>query len=166
MATLRHQAEPQLAPAAKFRELVAKVREARPADNLDLITKAYEYSERLHAGQVRASGDPYLIHPLEVALVLAEMKMDPTAIAAGLLHDSVEDTTITIEEIQREFGDQVAHIVEGVTKISRIDLASREERQAENVRKMLLAMVDDIRVVLIKLADRLHNMRTLEHLAA
>ncbi len=165
MATLR-QPSAQLEPAAKFRELLATVRDARPTDSLDLVTKAYEYSERLHAGQVRASGDPYLIHPLEVALVLAEMKMDPTAIASGLLHDSVEDTSITIAEIQKEFGDQVAHIVEGVTKISRIDLASREERQAENVRKMLLAMVDDIRVVLIKLADRLHNMRTLEHLPA
>src|SRR5262245_37687344 len=151
MATLR-QPSAQLEPAAKFRELLAKVRDARPTDSLELVTKAYEYSERLHAGQVRASGDPYLIHPLEVALVLAEMKMDPTAIASGLLHDYVEDTSITIAEIQREFGDQVAHIVEGVTKISRIDLASREERQAENVRKMLLAMVDDIRVVLIKLA--------------
>src|ERR1700751_6361719 len=92
------------------------------------------------------------------------MKMDPVAIAAGLLHDSVEDTSVTIEDIRNEFGEQVAHIVEGVTKISKIDFAPREERQAENVRKMVLAMVDDIRVVLIKLADRLHNMRTLKHL--
>jgi GTP diphosphokinase / guanosine-3',5'-bis(diphosphate) 3'-diphosphatase len=104
------------------------------------------------------------VHPLEVALVLAEMKMDPVAIAAGLLHDSVEDTSVTIVDIRKEFGEQVAHIVEGVTKISKIDFATREEAQAENLRKMMLAMVDDIRVVLIKLADRLHNMRTLEHL--
>jgi GTP pyrophosphokinase len=113
---------------------------------------------------MRASGEPYIIHPLEVAEVLAEMKMDATAIAAGLLHDSVEDTPATNEEIASEFGDQVAHIVEGVTKIDKIQFANREDRQAENVRKMLLAMVSDIRVVLIKLADRLHNMRTLQHL--
>src|ERR1700723_2484603 len=113
---------------------------------------------------MRASGEPYIIHPLEVAEVLAEMKMDATAIAAGLLHDSVEDTPATNEEIAAEFGDQVAHIVEGVTKIDKIQFANREDRQAENVRKMLLAMVSDVRVVLIKLADRLHNMRTLQHL--
>jgi GTP pyrophosphokinase len=104
------------------------------------------------------------VHPLEVALVLAEMKMDPVAIAAGLLHDSVEDTSVTVVDIRKEFGEQVAHIVEGVTKISALDFVTREEQQAENLRKMMLAMVDDIRVVLIKLADRLHNMRTLEHL--
>jgi GTP pyrophosphokinase len=113
---------------------------------------------------MRASGEPYIIHPLEVAEVLAEMKMDATAISAGLLHDSVEDTPATNEEIAAGFGDQVAHIVEGVTKIDKIQFANREDRQAENVRKMLLAMVSDVRVVLIKLADRLHNMRTLEHL--
>src|SRR5215469_6667229 len=148
----------------RFEGLLAQVAEARPNDDLSIIRKAYELSERYHAGQLRASGEPYLMHPIEVALVLAEMKMDPQAIAAGLLHDSVEDTSITIEEIEKQFGEQVAHIVEGVTKISKIDFASGEERQAENVRKMLLAMVDDIRVVIIKLADRLHNMRTLEYL--
>ena len=113
---------------------------------------------------MRASGEPYIIHPLEVGEVLAEMKMDSTAISAGLLHDSVEDTPATNEEIEAGFGDQVAHIVEGVTNIDKIEFANREDRQAENVRKMLLAMVSDVRVVLIKLADRLHNMRTLEHL--
>jgi GTP pyrophosphokinase len=113
---------------------------------------------------MRASGEPYIIHPLEVAEVLAELKMDATAISAGLLHDAVEDTPATREEIQAAFGEQVAHIVEGVTKIDKIQFANREDRQAENVRKMLLAMVSDVRVVLIKLADRLHNMRTLEHL--
>ena len=117
-----------------------------------------------HQGQMRASGEPYIIHPLEVAEVLAELKMDATAISAGLLHDAVEDTPATREEIQAAFGEQVAHIVEGVTKIDKIQFANREDRQAENVRKMLLAMVSDVRVVLIKLADRLHNMRTLEHL--
>src|SRR5438874_10493794 len=150
---------------AKFEQLLAKVAENRPHDDLEIIRKAYEFSLKHHAGQTRASGEPYLIHPLEVAIVLADMKLDSTAIAAGLLHDAIEDTPVTDDDIRREFGDQVAHIVEGVTKIDKIEFASREERQAENVRKMVLAMVDDIRVVLIKLADRLHNVRTLKHLA-
>lgn len=149
---------------AKFQQLLAKVAENRPKDDPEIIRKAYEFSLKHHKGQTRASGEPYLIHPLEVAVVLADMKLDSTAIAAGLLHDAIEDTEVTHEDVRREFGDQVVHIVEGVTKIDKIDFASREERQAENVRKMVLAMVDDIRVVLIKLADRLHNMRTLQHL--
>src|SRR5262252_8272213 len=148
----------------KFQQLLAKVTENRPQDDLEIIRKAFDFSLVHHAGQTRASGEPFLIHPLEVALVLADMKLDSTAIAAGLLHDAIEDTPVTHEDLRREFGNQVAHIVEGVTKIGKIGLASREERQAENVRKMVLAMVDDIRVVLIKLADRLHNMRTLKHL--
>src|SRR5215469_5635108 len=149
---------------AKFHQLLGKVAENRPSDDLEIIRKAYDFSLKHHQGQTRASGEPYLIHPLEVSLVLADMKLDSTAIAAGLLHDAIEDTPVTHEDVRREFGDQVAHIVEGVTKIDKIDFASREERQAENVRKMVLAMVSDIRVVLIKLADRLHNMRTLKHL--
>src|SRR5476651_1245243 len=149
---------------AKFQQLLAKVAENRPKDDPEIIRKAYEFSLKHHQGQTRASGEAYLIHPLEVAVVLADMKLDSTAIAAGLLHDAIEDTDVTHEDVRREFGEQVVHIVEGVTKIDKIDFASREERQAENVRKMVLAMVDDIRVVLIKLADRLHNMRTLEHL--
>jgi guanosine-3',5'-bis(diphosphate) 3'-pyrophosphohydrolase len=164
MATLREQFATNVLTVTKFRELMRRMRAHRPEDSLDLIRKAYEYSQKHHAGQTRASGEPYLVHPLEVALVLAEMKMDPVAIAAGLLHDSVEDTSVTVVDIRKEFGEQVAHIVEGVTKIGAIDFATREEQQAENLRKMMLAMVDDIRVVLIKLADRLHNMRTLEHL--
>jgi guanosine-3',5'-bis(diphosphate) 3'-pyrophosphohydrolase len=164
MATLRQQFATNVLTVTKFRELMRRMRANRPNDDLELIRKAYEFSQKHHAGQSRASGEPYLIHPLEVALVLAEMKMDPVAIAAGLLHDSVEDTSVTVVDIRKEFGEQVAHIVEGVTKISAIDFATREEQQAENLRKMMLAMVDDIRVVLIKLADRLHNMRTLEHL--
>src|SRR5450631_2864295 len=166
MATLRQQIATNVLTVTRFRELMKKLRENRPNDDLNLVRKAYEFSQKHHAGQTRASGEPYLVHPLEVALVLAEMKMDPVAVAAGLLHDSVEDTSVTIVDIRKEFGEQVAHIVEGVTKISRIDFATREEQQAENLRKMMLAMVDDIRVVLIKLADRLHNMRTLEHLPA
>jgi GTP pyrophosphokinase len=165
MATLRHQIATNVLTVTKFRDLLKTVRANRPNDDLEVIRKAYDFALRHHKGQSRASGEPYLVHPLEVACVLAEMKLDSTAIAAGLLHDAIEDTNVTNEEIQREFGDQVAHIVEGVTKISKIDFATKEERQAENVRKMVLAMVDDIRVVLIKLADRLHNMRTLGHLA-
>ena len=164
MASLRQQIATTALTLTKFRELMKRMQENRPQDDLTIVKKAYDYSLKNHEGQTRASGAPYLIHPLEVALVLAEMKMDPIAIAAGLLHDSVEDTSVTITDIQRDFGEQVAHIVEGVTKISKIDFATREEQQAENLRKMMLAMVDDIRVVLIKLADRLHNMRTLEHL--
>src|SRR5690348_18341460 len=164
MATLREHIATNMLTVTKFRELLRRMRENRPNDDLELVRKAYEFSQKHHSGQQRASGEPYLVHPLEVALVLAEMKMDPVAVAAGLLHDSVEDTSVTIQDISKEFGEQVAHIVEGVTKISKIDFATREEQQAENLRKMMLAMVDDIRVVLIKLADRLHNMRTLEHL--
>jgi GTP pyrophosphokinase len=164
MATLREQIATTTLHVTKFRELMNRMQENRPNDDLAIIRKAYEYSQKYHSGQTRASGEPFLVHPLEVALVLAEMKMDPIAVAAGLLHDSVEDTATTIVDIRKEFGEQVAHIVEGVTKISQIDFATREEQQAENLRKMMLAMVDDIRVVLIKLADRLHNMRTLEHL--
>src|SRR5271170_5477021 len=150
--------------ADKFRKLLDVVRANRPGDDLDVIRKAWEFCLEHHKGQKRASGEPYVLHPLEVALVLAEMKLDSTAIAAGLLHDAVEDTPVTTEDITTKFGEQVAHIVEGVTKIDKIQFANREDRQAENVRKMLLAMVSDVRVVLIKLADRLHNMRTLEHM--
>jgi GTP pyrophosphokinase len=164
MATLRQQIATTALTLTKFRDLMKRMQENRPQDDLSIIKKAYDYSLKNHEGQTRASGEPYLVHPLEVALVLAEMKMDPVAVASGLLHDSVEDTSVTIADIRKEFGEQVAHIVEGVTKISKIDFATREEQQAENLRKMMLAMVDDIRVVLIKLADRLHNMRTLEHL--
>src|SRR5258708_9935590 len=164
MTTVREQIATNVLTVTKFRELLRDMRENRPNDDLELVRKAYEFSQKHQSGQQRAWGEPYLVHPLEVALVLAEMKMDSVAVAAGLLHDSVEDTTVTIVDIRKEFGEQVAHIVEGVTKIGKIDFSSREEQQAENLRKMMLAMVDDIRVVLIKLADRLHNMRTLEHL--
>ena len=148
----------------RFERLLRQVQANRPTEDVGLIRKAWDFCVQHHQGQMRASGEPYIIHPLEVAEVLAEMKLDATAIAAGLLHDAVEDTPATSQEIEANFGDQVAHIVEGVTKIDKIQFANREDRQAENVRKMLLAMVSDVRVVLIKLADRLHNMRTLEHL--
>src|SRR5437016_8582625 len=164
MTTLREQIATNVLTVTKFRELLKDMRENRPNDDLELVRKAYEFSQKNHSGQQRASGEPYLVHPLEVALVLAEMKMDSVAVAAGLLHDSVEDTSVTIVDIRKEFGQQVAPIVQGVTKISQIDFSTPEEQPAENLRKMMLAMVDDVRVVLIKLADRLHNMRTLEHL--
>ena len=154
----------QAAIDRRFETLLRKVQANRPTEDVALIRKAWEFCVQHHKGQMRASGEPYVIHPLEVAEVLAEMKLDATAIAAGLLHDAVEDTPATSEQIEADFGDQVAHIVDGVTKIDKIQFANREDRQAENVRKMLLAMVTDVRVVLIKLADRLHNMRTLEHL--
>ena len=149
----------------KFAQLLDTIRRNRPSDDTNIIRQAWQFCLEHHNGQLRASGEPYVLHPLEVALVLAEMKLDSTAIAAGLLHDAVEDTPVTTEDIVAKFGEQVAHIVEGVTKIDKIQFANREDRQAENVRKMLLAMVSDVRVVLIKLADRLHNMRTLEHLS-
>ena len=148
----------------KFERLLATVHENRPGDDLDIIRRAWAFCLQQHEGQKRASGEPYIIHPLEVGQVLAELKMDSTAIAAGLLHDAVEDTDVTTAEIAKQFGEQVAHIVEGVTKLDKIKFANREDHQAENIRKMLLAMVTDVRVVIIKLADRLHNMRTLEHL--
>ena len=149
---------------ARFNQMLELVHANRPQDDLNLIRWAWIFCVQHHSGQKRASGEPYIIHPLEVAMVLAEWKMDSTAIAAGLLHDAVEDTDVTPQDIAKRFGDQVAHIVEGVTKLDKIKFANREDHQAENIRKMLLAMVTDVRVVIIKLADRLHNMRTLEHL--
>src|SRR5579863_8364609 len=148
----------------RFEDLLEKVRAYTPEADLELLRRAYVFSAFEHKGQVRHSGEPYLIHPLAVADFLADMKLDTVAIAAGLLHDVVEDTLTTIDRIQELFGPEVAHVVEGVTKIGAIRFLSTEERQAENFRKMLLAMVDDIRVILVKLADRLHNMRTLNHL--
>jgi len=148
----------------RFEDLLEKVRGYTPDADLELLRRAYVFSAFEHKGQVRHSGEPYLVHPLEVADTLADMRMDVVTIAAGLLHDVVEDTLTTIERIEELFGAEVAHVVAGVTKISTIPFSSSEERQAENFRKMLLAMVDDIRVILVKLADRLHNMRTLHHL--
>jgi len=148
----------------RFEDLLEKVRAYSPDADLELLRRAYVFSAFEHRGQVRRSGEPYLIHPLAVAEFLVDLKLDVVAISAGLLHDVVEDTLTTIERIRELFGPDVAHVVEGVTKISAIPFSSTEERQAENFRKMLLAMVDDIRVILVKLADRVHNMRTLNHL--
>jgi GTP diphosphokinase / guanosine-3',5'-bis(diphosphate) 3'-diphosphatase len=148
----------------RFEDLIEKVRTTNPDADVELLRRAYVFSAYEHKGQVRHSGEPYLVHPLEVADLLADMKLDVVAVAAGLLHDIVEDTQTPIERIKELFGADIAHVVEGVTKLGAIPFSSSEERQAENFRKMLLAMVDDIRVILVKLADRLHNMRTLHHL--
>jgi guanosine-3',5'-bis(diphosphate) 3'-pyrophosphohydrolase len=148
----------------RLNDILEKVNRNFPGADLGLIEKAYVYTAKVHQGQDRLSGEPYLIHPLEVAAILADMKMDIAAVAAGLLHDTVEDTFATPEEIKDLFGAEIAALVDGLTKISKMTLATHEEQQSENFRKMLLAMSKDIRIVLIKLADRLHNMRTLQYL--
>jgi GTP pyrophosphokinase len=148
----------------RFIELLDKIRQIRPSEDLDLLRRAYDFAAEQHFGQRRESGDPYLSHPLAVAHLLADMRLDVATLSAALLHDVVEDTKIPLSQITELFGKEVARLVEGATKISRLDLLAPEARQAENVRKMLLAMVNDVRVVLIKLADRLHNMQTLDYL--
>jgi len=146
----------------RINDIIDKVSDYVPDAELDIIERAYIYSARVHEGQVRLSGEPYLSHPLEVAGILAEMKLDPESVSAGLLHDVIEDTPATPEEIKDLFGPEVLHIVSGVSKLSSLSFGSSRARQAESIRKMFLAMADDIRVILIKLADRLHNMRTLQ----
>src|SRR4051812_37327891 len=148
----------------RFETIIDKVMRYRPDADIELLRRAYLFSAKEHKGQVRKSGEPYLVHPLEVANILADMQLDVTCISTGLLHDIVEDTGVSLEMIENYFGPEVAHLVDGLTKISKIDNLSRTDQQAQNIRKMLLAMIDDIRVVLVKLADRLHNMRTLEFL--
>ncbi len=150
----------------RLEQILDRVDRHHPGDNLELVRRAYIFSAKEHKGQVRASGEPYLTHPLEVANLLAEMKMDAVTVSVGLLHDVVEDTLVSLEKIEELFGSDVAHIVDGVTKISQIQFTSKEAKQAENFRKMLLAMTDDIRVIMVKFADRLHNMRTLAYLPA
>ncbi|MEJ2478152.1 MAG: HD domain-containing protein, partial [Desulfobacterales bacterium] len=147
----------------RITDILDKVVEYSPEADLSLIERAYIYSARVHEGQVRLSGEPYLSHPLEVSGILADMNLDDISVTSGLLHDVLEDTAATPEEIEKIFGPDVLHIVSGVTKLSKLRLSSSEARQAESIRKMLLAMADDIRVILIKLADRLHNMRTLQY---
>ena len=149
----------------RFLELVEKVRQTRPASDIELLRRAFDFAAEQHRTQLRKSGDPYLSHPLEVAHILADMKLDITTLCAALLHDVVEDTRVSTQRIAERFGPDIATLVEGVTKINRLDLLAPEARQAENVRKMLLAMVNDVRVVVVKLADRLHNMRTLGFLS-
>ncbi len=146
-------------------ELVEKVSAYDPATDEDLLNRAYVFSMRAHGTQKRASGDPYFSHPLEVAGILTDYRLDCATIVTALLHDTVEDTVATLDEIERLFGDEIARLVDGVTKLSQIELSSEASREAENFRKFLLAMSNDIRVLLVKLADRLHNMRTLHHIS-
>ncbi len=149
----------------RFEDIVERVQDYQPDADIDYLRRAYIFSAKVHQGQGRLSGEPYLVHPIEVAGILTELRLDYVTVAAGLLHDTVEDTDTTVEEIREYFGDEAALIVDGLTKIARIEFKTREEQQAENFRKMILAMSQDIRVILIKLADRLHNMRTLRHLS-
>ena len=143
---------------AKLTEIIGK---SYTEEEIANVKKAYELAAKVHEGQKRLSGEPYIMHPLSVALILARLGMDDASIIAAMLHDTVEDTDLTNDEIKKEFGDTVAELVDGVTKIGRVPLQTKEEQQAENIRKMLIAMSRDIRVIIIKLADRLHNMRTL-----
>src|SRR5216684_2367599 len=149
----------------RIEDICEKVKRNHPQADLNLLRRAYLFSAREHKGQKRASGESYLVHPLEVANILADMKLDEVSVATGLLHDVVEDTLVDLDTIRAYFGEEITHLVNGLTKIAQISNISREEQQAENVRKMLLAMVDDVRIVLVKLADRLHNMRTLQYLS-
>lgn len=161
-------------PEELYDELKKEIKKYHPSDDTSLVDKAYRVAYDAHKGQARKSGEPYIIHPLCVAIILAELELDKETIAAGLLHDVLEDTIMTMDEMRAEFGDDVAHLVDGVTKLKHLHLtdstkdpkdknADRLEMQAENLRKMFLAMAKDIRVILIKLADRLHNMRTLKY---
>jgi guanosine-3',5'-bis(diphosphate) 3'-pyrophosphohydrolase len=148
-----------------YKRLIRKIRKYNPDCDFDLIEKAHNISLEAHQGQQRVSGDPFIVHPMEVANILADFELDCTAIVAGILHDTIEDTTCTYKEIKEKFGEEVASLVDGVTKLGKIPYTSKEELQAENLRKMFLAMAKDIRVMLIKLADRLHNMRTLKYMS-
>src|ERR687898_498713 len=143
-------------------ELVERVKRYNPNTDEALLNRAYVYAMQAHGVQKRASGDPYFAHPLEVAAILTDLKLDDATIAAAVLHDTVEDTEATLEEITKTFGPQIGSLVDGLTKIKRLDLVSKRAAQGENFRKLLLAVADDVRVLLVKLADRLHNMRTLE----
>lgn len=152
----------------RLNDILKRVASYHPEPDLDIIKKAYVYSAKVHQGQIRKSGEPYLVHPLEVAGILAQLNLDEASIVTGLLHDTIEDTLATLEELKELFGAEVARLVDGVTKLSKFSAApsmSQEEKQAENFRKMIIAMAEDIRVILVKLADRTHNMRTLEHMS-
>ena len=154
-------------PDELFKELINKIYQYHPSTDISLIQKAYDTAFEAHKDQKRKSGEPYIIHPVEVAIILAELEMDKETIAAGLLHDVVEDTAMSYEDVVREFGEEVALLVDGVTKLTQLNYAhDKVDTQAENLRKMFLAMAKDIRVVIIKLIDRLHNMRTLEYMSA
>src|SRR6266568_7939506 len=148
----------------RLADILTKVEGYHPTGDMDLIKKAYVYAARAHDGQMRRSGDPYVVHPLSVASIITDLRLDVPSVCAGLLHDCVEDTSVTVDELGQVFSPEVAFLVDGVTKLGKIAWSTREERQAENFRKMLLAMARDIRVILVKLCDRLDNMRSLHHL--
>src|SRR5690349_2184536 len=164
-APLARPAKPPRSRMMRQYDLVERVRSYNPDTNEDLLNRAYVYAMRAHGEQTRASGDPYFTHPLEVAAILTNLKLDDATIVAALLHDTIEDTPTTRAEIDQLFGHDIGHLVEGLTKLKKIDLVSREAKQAENLRKLLLAIADDVRVLVVKLADRLHNMRTLNYMA-
>jgi GTP pyrophosphokinase len=165
-STIRRGGRPrQVNMVRRFEDIQEKVEQHHPTADIDFLRRAYVFSAREHRNQVRLSGEPYLVHPLEVAYILADLRLDNASVVAGLLHDVVEDTLTTIDTVEQYFGKDVAHIVEGVTKISKLKFTSSKAAEAENLRKMILAMVDDMRVILVKLADRTHNMRTLSHLS-
>ncbi|MEG0227513.1 MAG: HD domain-containing protein, partial [Lachnospiraceae bacterium] len=150
-------------PEQLYDKLIARIRKYHPSTDISMIEKAYQTAKKSHGDQLRKSGEPYIIHPLWVGIILAELELDKETIATGILHDVVEDTDMSIEDLAKEFGSEVALLVDGVTKLGRLSYSSDKlEVQAENLRKMFLAMAKDIRVILIKLADRLHNMRTLQ----
>ena len=152
-------------PEELYKDLIRSIRKYHPSDDISLIEKAYKVAHEAHKDQKRKSGEPYIIHPLCVAIILADLEMDKETIAAGILHDVVEDTVMTLDELSKEFGPEVALLVDGVTKLTQLSWSKdKVEMQAENLRKMFLAMAKDIRVILIKLADRLHNMRTLQYM--
>ncbi len=164
MAEVALEQEISKKPLRTIDDLCQKILAEHPNLDLSLIEKAYHFAEKAHAGQIRRSGEPYFFHPLCVAGILAELKLDLASIATGLLHDTIEDTSVTVDQIEAEFGNTIASLVDGVTKISKIHFRNTHEKQGENIRKMIVAMGKDIRVVLVKLADRLHNMRTLNHM--
>src|SRR6516162_4183636 len=156
---------PQLKPSMMRQyDLIERVKRYNPATSEPLLNRAYVYAMRAHGEQKRASGDPYFSHPLEVAAILTDLKLDDATIAAALLHDTIEDTAATRAEIDAMFGRDIGTLVEGLTKLKKLDLVTKEAKQAENLRRLLLAIADDVRVLLIKLADRLHNMRTLGYM--
>src|SRR5277367_2323801 len=147
-------------------EIIDRVRAYQPSADAELIKRAFDYSYKMHEGQTRKSGDPYIVHPVSVAGIITELRLDTASVCAGLLHDVVEDTLASSKDLEKQFGLEIATLVDGVTKLSKINFTSKEDRQAENFRKMVVAMAQDIRVLLVKLCDRVDNMRTLEHMKA
>src|SRR5438552_15668625 len=156
--------QPAKPPMMRQYDLIERVKRYNSNASEPLLNRAYVYAMKAHGEQKRASGDPYFSHPLEVAGILTDLKLDDATIAAALLHDTIEDTTTTRAEIDQMFGPDIGALVEGLTKLNRLDLVTKEATQAENLRKLLLAIADDVRVLLVKLADRLHNMRTISHM--